>query len=86
MSYNEIENLDPLKNLVNLEVLYIGNNNIQKIDQLNYLSGLSLLKDAVFRGNPFAMEDNKDKNKAEYFPEVKKRIPTLLSIDGELVV
>ena len=37
ISYNEIEKLDSLKNLANLEILYIGNNLIAKIDELNYL-------------------------------------------------
>jgi dynein light chain 1 len=35
LSYNEIERLDGLNNLLNLEVLYMGNNLIAKSDELN---------------------------------------------------
>jgi dynein light chain 1 len=91
ISYNEIEKLDPLKNLINLEVLYIANNMIGKVDELSYLSNLTNLKDVVFRGNPFCLVDGNvakpiDKDKSEYFPEIKKRIPSVFMIDGELVI
>lgn len=91
ISYNEIEKLDPLKSLINLEVLYIGNNLISKIDELNYLTNLSNLKDVVFKGNPFCLVDGNiqkpiDKEKNEYIPEIKKRIPSVFMVDGELVI
>ena len=57
ISYNEIEKLDGLKSLVKLEKLYIGNNHISKIDELNNLANLPELKDVVFKGNPFTLEN-----------------------------
>ena len=41
ISYNEIEKLDGLKSLVKLEKLYIGNNLISKIDELNNDSNIT---------------------------------------------
>ena len=43
--YNENKKLDKLKSLVKLEKLYIENNLIANIDELNYLTGLTELKD-----------------------------------------
>ena len=72
LSYNEIDKLDPLKPMLKLVQLYMGNNLIAKIDELNNLvnflsyyffflifiqTGLSNLNDVVFRGNPFALVD-----------------------------
>ena len=57
ISYNEIEKLDGLKSLIKLEKLYIGNNLISKIEELNNLSNLPELKDVVFKGNPFTLEN-----------------------------
>lgn len=37
ISYNDIDRLDGLKNLLKLEVLYISNNMISNIDELNIL-------------------------------------------------
>jgi hypothetical protein len=49
------------------------------------------LRDVVFRGNPFALVDGNinrpvDKEKAELHPEIKKRIPNVQVIDGDLVM
>jgi len=48
------------------------------------------LKDVVFKGNPFCLADGDikkpvDKDPKEVIPEIKKRIPSVESIDGELV-
>jgi dynein light chain 1 len=83
ISYNEIEKLDSVKNLVNLEVFYVGNNNISKIDELNYLTGLGNLIDVVFKGNLFYPKEEKDKG--EIYAEIKKRIPSVTIIDGDLL-
>ena len=92
ISYNEIEKLDGLKSLVRLEKLYIGNNLIAKIDELNNLTGLTELKDVVFKGNPFALVnptlyDSKpsDKDPSEIYPEIQKRLPYVEIIDGNTV-
>lgn len=42
ISYNDIDRLDGLRNLLKLEVLYIGNNNIGSADELNVLVKLIL--------------------------------------------
>ena len=91
-AYNEIEKLDGFKSLAKLQKLYIGNNLIAKIDELNNLTSLTELKDVVFKGNPFALEnptlyDSKpqDKNPDEIYPEIQKRIPSVEIIDGNTV-
>ena len=89
ISYNEISTLEGLKDCVKLQVLYIGNNLIASISELNNLANCTLLEDAVFRGNPFCLVDgNKekpiDKPLSEIVPEVKKKIPSLLTLDGDL--
>lgn len=92
ISYNEIEKLDGLKNLVKLQKLYIGNNSIVKIDELNNLSNLQDLVDVVFRGNPFTLEDPTayntkpvDKKPAEINALIKAKLPKVLIIDGNTV-
>ena len=91
ISYNEIEKLEPFKNLIKLEKLYIGNNLIQKIEELNVIAHLPL-KEVVFRGNPFTLEvpsqyDSKpqDKERAVIADEIKKRLPSIEMLDGDPV-
>ena len=69
--------MDGLKSLVKLEKLYIGNNLISKIDELNNLANLPELKDVVFKGNPFTLENPslwnskpQDRNPTELYPEI----------------
>ena len=84
--------MDGLKSLVKLEKLYIGNNLISKIDELNNLANLPELKDVVFKGNPFTLENPslcnskpQDRNPSELYPEIIKRLPNLQIIDGNTV-
>ena len=89
ISYNEITSLDGVKDCVKLECLYIGNNLLASYNDLNILSNLTNLQHAVFKGNPFAVEGGNiskpiDKQYTELIPEVKKRIPSLMTLDGEL--
>lgn len=56
-----------------------------------FQAGLTNLKDVVFKGNPFALVDGNiakpsDKDKSEIFPEIKKRIPSVQIIDGDLIL
>lgn len=89
ISYNEITSLDGVKDCVKLECLYVGNNLLASYNDLNILSNLTNLQHAVFKGNPFAVEGGNigkpiDKQYTELIPEVKKRIPSLMTLDGEL--
>lgn len=89
ISYNEITSLDGVKDCVKLECLYVGNNLLASFNDLNILSNLTNLQHAVFKGNPFAVEGGNiskpiDKQYTELIPEVKKRIPSLMTLDGEL--
>lgn len=89
ISYNEISTLEGIKDCTKLEVLYIGNNLIGSFNELNVLANLTLLTDAVFRGNPFMLEGGNiqkpiERPYIEVVPEIKKRIPTLVTIDGDL--
>lgn len=89
ISYNEIASLDGVKDCIKLEALYIGNNMLASYNDLNVLQNLTNLQHAVFKGNPFAVEGGNiskpvDKSYNELIPEVKKRIPSLITIDGEL--
>ena len=92
ISYYEIEKLDWLKSLIKLEKLHIGNNLIWKIDELNSLSNLPELKDVVFKGNPFTLENPslwnskpQDRNPIELYPEIQKKLPNVQIIDGNTV-
>ena len=93
ISYNEIEKLDGLKSLIKLEKLYIGNNLISKIEELNNISNLPELKDVVFKGNPFTLENPslwnskpQDRNPTELYPEILKRLPNVQIIDGNNLI
>jgi dynein light chain 1 len=89
ISYNEISSLEGVKDCVKLECLYIGNNLLASYNDLNIISNLTNLQHAVFKGNPFAVEGGNitkpvDKSYVELISEVKKRIPSLMTLDGEL--
>jgi len=89
ISYNEISTLEGIKDCTKLEVLYIGNNMIGSFNELNVLANLVYLIDAVFKGNPFCLVDGNvskpvEKSYTDIVPEIKKRIPSLITLDGEL--
>ena len=84
--------MDGLKSLVKLEKLYIGNNLISKIDELNNLANLTELKEIVFKENPLALENPslrnskpQERNPTELYPEILKRLPNVQIIDGNTV-
>lgn len=73
-----------------LEKLFIGSNLIKSVEDLNPLTNLPL-KDVVFRGNPFTLQNPtnydhpQERDIKEYIPEIKKKIPSAEYIDGEEV-
>ena len=89
ISYNEIDKLDGMQALLKLECLYIGNNNIAKVDELNKITHLTNLADVVFKGNIFALQDGNISKPVDrvdrdvYKEDIKKRIPSVQFIDGE---
>ncbi len=88
ISYNEITSLDGIKDCNKLEVLYVGNNLLASYNDLNALTNLNI-QHAVFKGNPFTLVDG-DIKKPTDLPfdtlkaEITKRVPSLLTLDGEL--
>ena len=89
ISYNEIQTLEGIKECTKLEVLYIGNNLIGSINELNVIANLDQLSHAVFKNNPFVLDGGNplkplEKPYSEVIPEIKKKIPTLITLDGEL--
>lgn len=49
------------------------------------------LTDVVFKGNPFTLQNGDvktavDRDRSEVCQEIKKRIPSVIMIDGELAI
>lgn len=89
ISYNSISTLEGLSQCFKLKVLYIGNNNISDYKELNVLANLTQLEDAVFKGNPCCLEGGNIMKPADLpfnivVSEIKSRIPSLVTLDGEL--
>lgn len=89
ISYNEISSLDGIKDCIKLKVLYISNNMIADIKELNALEKHVNLNDVMFKGNPFTLADpsqydKKPVEKQFYQIDVKEKIPSIEVIDGEL--
>eukprot|EP00622_Pseudochattonella_farcimen_P007760 FR743825.1.p1 GENE.FR743825.1~~FR743825.1.p1 ORF type:complete len:135 (+),score=21.70 FR743825.1:24-407(+) len=81
MSYNQISSLDGLQGLVNLQVLYLSNNNIKAWTELDKLAGLAGLRDVLFVGNPIYEGTSKEDARIE----VLRHLPNVMKIDGDLV-
>mmetsp|Transcript_3752 Transcript_3752/g.3186 ORF Transcript_3752/g.3186 Transcript_3752/m.3186 type:complete len:192 (+) Transcript_3752:34-609(+) len=81
LSYNNIEKLDGLQPCQKLTTLYIGNNKIKNIDEVDKLKDLPELGAVVFGGNPMYQSGNMDDNRVA----VLKKIPSLKNIDGLLI-
>ncbi len=82
VSYNDILSCDGMASLTKLRTLYMSNNRIKTIDELNKLSGLTELRDVLFKGNPFADEFD---SVPDYRVAVLKILPQVSKIDGTLV-
>jgi len=82
MSYNKLTVLTGIEKLVNLQVLYLSNNLIEKWSEVERLAALPKLRDLLLTGNPLAQKANEDGN---WRVEVLKRLPNLKTLDGELI-
>lgn len=77
LAHNHIKVLDKMDGLP-LEVLSIGNNLIEDLDQLSYLRTFSTLKAVTLAGNPVASHIN-------YQPFLVAHLPALVYFDYRLV-
>lgn len=77
LAHNHIKTLENMDNLP-LEVLSIGNNLIDRLDQLAYLRTFSQLKAVSLAGNPVSSDSN-------YRPFVLAHLPVLVYFDYRLV-
>lgn len=77
LAYNHIKTLENMDELP-IEVLSIGNNLIERVEQLSYLRTFSQLKAVSINGNPVANDSN-------YQPFVLAHLPALVYFDYRLV-
>ena len=82
LSYNQIASLDGLSCLENLTTLYLSNNALSSLAELEKLKANKKLRDVLFIGNPFYAEVG---SKEEARIQILKRLPNLKKIDGEFV-
>jgi dynein light chain 1 len=71
-----------IEKLVNLRVLYISNNKIAALGDIEKLAPLEKLEDLLLVGNPLYNEYKDAGNLAEYRIEIIKRVPQLKKLDG----
>ena len=67
--------------LSSLEILYMSNNNLKDFSELEKLSGLSLLRDVLFVGNPMYEGLSPEEQRIN----VLKFLPNVQKIDGDMV-
>uniref|UniRef100_UPI00358E8955 dynein axonemal light chain 1 isoform X2 n=1 Tax=Myxine glutinosa TaxID=7769 RepID=UPI00358E8955 len=79
ISYNAIMKLAGIGVLRNLKVLYMCHNKVKDWVEFDRLSGLPLLEELLFHGNPL----QKSMDKKTYRSEVTKRLPQLRKLDGK---
>ena len=77
LAYNHIKTLENMDGLP-LQVLSIGNNLIDRLDQLSYLRAFPQLKAVSLAGNPVANDNN-------YQPFVLAHLSALVYFDYRLV-
>eukprot|EP00948_MAST-09A_sp_MAST-9A-sp1_P000999 g999.t1 len=78
ISGNFLKTLNGFEKLKHLEVLLLEGNQIDDVDELDKLSGLKSLKILHLGRNPCTEHPS-------YYQIVRKKLPALLSIDGERV-
>ena len=77
LAYNHIKTIENMDGLP-LQVLSIGNNLIDRLDELSYLRTFPQLKAVTLAGNPVASDDN-------YQPFLLAHLPALVYFDYRLV-
>lgn len=78
LAVNKIESLAPLKSLHKIKEIYLRNNLISDMAELDYLAGLPNLKVLTLNENPISLQSN-------YREEVLSRLPQLTKLDDVLV-
>jgi dynein light chain 1 len=81
LSYNLISSLDGLQGCNKLRTLYIGNNKISDLGELDKLASLPELRELLVLGNP--MFDGMDKPTARV--AVVRKLPNLAKLDNEMI-
>ena len=76
LSANKISSLKPFEKLGNLKELYIRNNNISNIDEIDYLKDNANLKSLWMSENPVS------KNEKEFRKAIIEKLPNLTTLDN----
>ena len=77
LSANKISSLKPLENLIQLKELYLRQNNISDLNEINYLSNCPNLKSLWLVGNPIC------KNNDEFLKAIIEKLPNLAFLDNK---
>ena len=78
ISYNQLDRLKPIRNMLRLKVLYMSHNYVREWREFDHLTELPCLEDLVFIGNPAEEEASA---RGQYREEVAKvRICDLINL------
>jgi len=83
ISYNQIGSLAGIEKLVNLQVIYMSNNKIDKWPEVERLQALPKLRDLNLVNNPIYVKTESEG--LNWRVELLKRLEKIKSIDGQLV-
>ncbi len=86
ISYNQVDKLKPLRNLVKLKVLYMSHNLVREWREFEHMCELPCLEDLVFIGNPLEEELSAAAGTSKYTDEVTRRLLYLRKLDGFPVI
>ena len=78
---NEISTLSFCQDLPNLKELYMINNNITDLKEIDYLSLCKYLHTVYFKGNPIQLNNNQN-----YIKKIKRTISAIKNIDGLKII
>mmetsp|Transcript_6981 Transcript_6981/g.17377 ORF Transcript_6981/g.17377 Transcript_6981/m.17377 type:complete len:197 (-) Transcript_6981:125-715(-) len=83
ISYNLVEKLANFEKLTKLRVLYMSNNKVASMDELNKLGELDGLRELLLVNNPIYSEAEEPLQLcSDYRVQVLKRVPQLVKLDG----